>query len=121
MDLTSALLAEAIRMGMGGLILLAAVFYLVKRDNRMQSEDRTRTDRSHVDLRETIDANKSECSQREANMTDRIRHLEDQRHTEGSQLLARTTSALEIHARVLEMIVDDKSGGLHRAITGKTT
>lgn len=121
MDLTSTLVQEVLKLGVGGLILLAVVFYLVKRDDRLQKDDRERTDERIGDLKDTINKNKDECKKREDDMTARIRHLEDERNTDRSQLLHRATNALEIHARVLEKIIDKEGTGMHRTIDGKGT
>lgn len=117
MDLTSALVAEAIKMGLGGLILLGAVLWLARRDKQFQADDRKRTDERISGLEKTITANKDECQKREADMTGRIRQLEDQRHEETSTLLVRSVNALETTARVVEHLVKEDTG-LHRALNG---
>lgn len=121
MDLTSTLVQEVLKLGVGGLMLLTAVFYLVKRDDRLQKDDRTRTDERISDLKATINKNEEVCKKREDDMTARIRHLEDERNTDRSQLLHRATNALEIHARVLEKIIDKEGTGMHRTVKGDGT
>lgn len=113
MDLTSALLAEALKMGIGGLLLLSAVIWLARRDKQSDA----RADAANADLRKTIDANRDECSKREVDMAQRIRYLEDARHKETSDLLSRSVGALETVARIAEHMAKDDTG-LHRALKG---
>lgn len=120
--LSAAVIAEIIKLGAGGLLLLVAVVYLVKRDNAMQKADRARTDKAILDQKtECMDRekdNREACERRENDMAGRIRQLEDQRHKETSELLHRSVSALETTARVLEYVVDDDTG-LQRALRDK--
>ncbi len=117
MDITDALITETIKMGVGGLLLLGAVVWLARRDKQFQADDRKRTDERIAGMETTITANKEECQKREADMTGRIRHLEDQRHEENKDLLVRSVSALETTVRVVEHLVKDDSG-LQRALNG---
>ena len=110
MDYSSSLMAEAVKMGIGGLLLLGAVIWMAKLISSMRQEDRERNDRVADELRKTIEQNKEECAKREADNTQRIRQLEERSHGEMSQLLHRSVSALETTARVFEKITDEDSG-----------
>ena len=118
MDLTSSLMSEVLKLGVGGILLLAAVFWLAKRDKQFQTDDRERTDKAHGQLLDTIIYNRDECNRRENEMVGRIRSLEDSRHKETSELLVRSVGALETVARIAEHVAK-KDPALHKALNQK--
>ena len=118
MDLTPSLLAEVAKLGVGGILLLAAVVWLAKRDKQFQTDDRARTDKQHGALMDTITYNRDECNRRETDMVSRIRSLEDGRHKETSELLVRSVGALETVARIAEHVAK-KNPDLQKALSQK--
>lgn len=105
------ILGEAAKYGLGVMLLVAAVIYLVRRDNRMQAEDRTRTIALIAD-------NRKECLEREDDLSQRLRAVEDRSHGENAELLRLCATALKTNADTFARLVDHDTGQ-HRALNGR--
>ena len=103
MDL-SILLTEAAKLGFVVLLLLAAVIGLVKWVRSLMASASAREEQA-----------RKECLDRESRLAERLSRVEDRQHGEIADLLNRSVTALEIHARVIERLCD-KDSGMHRAL-----
>lgn len=103
------LFGEAAKLGFVVLLLLFAVVYLVRRDDRIQSEDRLRT-------AGMIEGNRKECLEREQDMNQRLRAVEDRSHGETAELLRTCAHTLKTNADTFAKLIEHDSGA-HRALT----
>lgn len=106
------LFGEAAKLGFVVLLLLFAVVYLVRRDDRIQADDRART----VGM---IEGNRKECLEREQDLSQRLRNVEDRSHGESAELLRSCASALKTNADTFAKLVEHDSGQ-HRALKERT-
>lgn len=91
------LFGEAAKLGFVVLLLLFAVVYLVRRDDRIQNTDRERTAKMLSD-------NRKDCIDREQDLSNRLRTVEDRQHGESAELLRRSCAALEKNANAFEIM-----------------
>ena len=92
---TSALLVEATKLGFVVLLLLVAVFALVKWVQRLEAKR---------DLRD--DEARKQCASEVAGLVGEVRRLQDERHTESRQIIGRCMDVLETNADAFRRLVD---------------
>lgn len=104
------LFTEAGKLGFVVLLLLAAVYGLVKWVQGLESARNKRDSEEKVlSLAREAEARK-DCIERERSLADRLRLVEDRQHGEATILLTSAVKALESNAYALKRLTDEDSG-----------
>lgn len=114
---TAPLLSAGAQYGIGGLILVGAVLWLVRRDRLSDQRTDAMVARDRADALQREAKASEECLAREQRLAERLGVLEDRQHEQQRQLLADCSRALADNAAAFRAIAETPSG-LHRLISG---
>lgn len=108
MDMPNELLGPLGQTGLVGSMMAIAIVYFYRRECRNDVENKAREKRIE-----------EKCDQERADMSARIRQLEERQHTMHESTLAQVGQALESNTRALERFCDDHGSGFHKTVGDK--
>jgi hypothetical protein len=111
------IITEGSKLGFVVLLLLWAVIYLIKRDRASDARTDAMVKQQREDQIQRERENRTQCLERENNLSERLRLLEDRQDSERAQVMAKCAQALVDNAAAFRAIAETPSG-LHRLISG---
>ena len=114
------LMTEASRAGLTVLLLLSAVIYLIRRDRTSDARTDARVKQEREDAIAREQASREQCMDREHELSERLRVLEDRQYSENAKIMDKCANALVDNAAAFRAIAETPSG-LHRLVSGPRT
>ena len=111
------LVTEGGKLGFVVLLLLWAVIYLMKRDRASDARTDATVKQAREDAIAREQTSREQCMDREHELSERLRALEDRQYSESAKIMDKCASALVDNAAAFRAIAETPSG-LHRLISG---